>query len=178
MRDQPPAHSRFPLYFTTARKYTVQSRTEIHCAIRHGYTLCNAIPRQSSIVEAHFRDADNNQQGSFQGRETLPLIEDSFVRGFRVKVQAPAADNQEEFALLANCFSFDAFNQTSQSLGYTYQNSRNIDYILIRCQLFHFSAVVNFIFPYDFPYISLDFGFHIFKANSRKRCQLFHFSGD
>ena len=79
------------------------NRTEIH--------HCNAIPRQSSIVEAHFRDADNNQHRSFQGRETLPLIEDSFVRGFRVKVQA-AADNQEEFFLLANCFSFDTFNQT------------------------------------------------------------------
>ena len=83
MRDRPPARSRFALHFTTPHGNT-------HCC---WWCTTSAIlrRRQSCIVEAHFRDADNNQHRSFQGRETLPLIEDSFVRGFRVKVQAAAA---------------------------------------------------------------------------------------
>ena len=110
MRDRPPARSRFALHFTTPHGNT-------HC----WWCRTSAIlrRRQSCIVEAHFRDADNNQHRSFQGRETLPLIEDSFVRGFRVKVQA-AADNQEEFVLLANCFSFNTFNQTRPFFEHTY----------------------------------------------------------
>ena len=80
---------------TDIQKYILQPCTEIHPAL-----LQPAIPRQSGIVEAHFRDADNNQHRSFQGRETLPLIEDSTVRGFRVKVQQ---QEEEPGSILASC---------------------------------------------------------------------------
>ena len=61
MRDRPrPTH-----------RSTFYNVVEIHC---------NARFRVSRVVEAHFRDADNNQHRSFQGRETLPLIEDSCLR--------------------------------------------------------------------------------------------------
>ena len=61
MRDRPrPTH-----------RSTFYNVVEIHC---------NARFRVSRVVEAHFRDADNNQHRSFQGRETLPLIEDSCRR--------------------------------------------------------------------------------------------------
>ena len=103
MRDRPEL-TLCSTFYNPARKYT------LHCCWT---ATCNSASRQSGIVEAHFRDADNNQHRSFQGRETLPLIEDSTVRGFRVKVQ-----QQEEFLLLANRFSFVTFSiKLGQSLN-------------------------------------------------------------
>ena len=42
---------------------------------------------RSIVEQTHFRDADNKRWCSFQGRESLPLIEDSPQPVFRVKVQ-------------------------------------------------------------------------------------------
>ena len=104
-RDAWPARTHALLYIlqpcTEIQKYR---HTEIHFTTLHGNTpctaTCNSASRQSGIVEAHFRDADNNQHRSFQGRETLPLIEDSTVRGFRVKVQQ---QEEEPGRILASC---------------------------------------------------------------------------
>ena len=132
-RDAWPARTHALLYIlqpcTEIQKYR---HTEIHFTTLHGNTRrtavvatpCNSASRQSGIVEAHFRDADNNQHRSFQGRETLPLIEDSTVRGFRVKVQ-----QQEEFLLLANRFSFVTF---SIKLGQSLNKHIKIDILIWR----------------------------------------------
>ena len=64
----------------------------VSCATARKHTAMQPRCVSRVVVEAHFRDADNNQHRSFQGRETLPLIEDSFVRAAFV-----SKCNQEEF---------------------------------------------------------------------------------
>ena len=145
------------------------NRTEIHC---------NATPRQirSIVVEAHFRDADNNQHRSFQGWETLPLIEDSFVRVFRVKVQAAAVDNPEGF-LLANWFLFPPSRKTHHiniSSGWEYKLHFDLRKTDNSISLLSFKDCLDIdnlrslgwctIQIADTWNIEVNFGFYIFKA--------------
>ena len=145
------------------------NRTEIHC---------NATPRQirSIVVEAHFRDADNNQHRSFQGWETLPLIEDSFVRVFRVKVQAAAVDNPEGF-LLANWFLFPPSRKTHHiniSSGWEYKLHFDLRRTGNSISLLSFKDCLDIdnlrslgwctIQITDTWNIEVNFGFYIFKA--------------
>ena len=87
----------------------------VSCATARKHTAMQPRCVSRVVVEAHFRDADNNQHRSFQGRETLPLIEDSCLRPpFVWKC------NEEEFRAQI-VFLSQIFNQTRSGFEHTHR---------------------------------------------------------
>ena len=173
------------------------------CSIFYHRTFVQFCVSRSIVEATHFRDADNKRWCSFQGRESLPLIEDSpqpvflSCQSAEGRVGGASGGNRgQTICVFFFLFFFSDFSQCMLELMLLHTEHKQIKHSrkLVFPQFYdpafvHERDLVLIqvasksswsspkLFSKTFVFFS---GFHIFKATGccRKRCRLVHFPAD